>query len=76
MTCSGYGAGHDTWGKHRWARHMAFANLQANVEDHDPSNTNEREATAIKVELVEALVKEGGLNSNLDDATLVSDHDS
>jgi hypothetical protein len=55
---------------------MAFANLQANVEDHDPSNTNEREATAIKVELVEALVKEGGLNSNLDDATLVSDHDS
>ncbi len=56
---------------------MAFANLQANVEDHDLGNTNEREkVVAIEVEQVEALVKEGGLNSNLDDATLVNDHDS
>jgi hypothetical protein len=55
---------------------MAFANLQANVKDHDPGNRNEKEVAAIEVELVEASVKEGGLNSNSDNATLVSDHDS
>jgi hypothetical protein len=56
---------------------MAFANLQANVEDHDISNINEKEkVVVIEVECVEALIKEGGLNSNPDDATLMNDHDS
>jgi len=56
---------------------MAFANLQVNVKDHDPGNTNEREeVVAIEVESLEVLVKEGGLNFDLDDVTLMSYHDS
>jgi nitrous oxide reductase len=56
---------------------MAFANLQVNVKDHDLGNTNEREkVVAIEVERVEALIKALDFNSDLDDATLLSDHDS
>jgi hypothetical protein len=40
---------------------MAFAELQVDVEDHDPGNANEREkVAAIKVEHVEALIGAGG----------------
>ncbi len=36
---------------------MAFAELQVDVEDHDPSNANEKEeVVAIKVEHAEALL--------------------
>jgi hypothetical protein len=47
---------------------MAFANLQVVTEDRDLGNANEgEEVVAIKVERVEALVGEGGLNFDLDD---------
>jgi hypothetical protein len=47
---------------------MAFANLQVVTEDRDIGNANEgEEVVAIKVERVEALVGEGGLNFDLDD---------
>jgi len=56
---------------------MAFANLQANVKDHDPGNINEKEeVVAIEVECLEASIKEGGLNFDSDDVTLMSYHDS
>jgi len=56
---------------------MAFANLQANAENHDLSNINEKEkVVATEVEHVEALIKEGGLSSDSDDVTLVSDPSS
>ncbi len=59
-TCSGYGGRHDTWANIDGQGIMAFVNLQANVEDHDPGNANEgKEVVIIEVECVEALVDRG-----------------
>ncbi len=51
---------------------MAFAKLQVDAKNHDPSNVNEGEEVAtIDVECVEALIKGGGgLSSNLDDVVI------
>jgi hypothetical protein len=50
---------------------MAFANLQVDVKDHDPSNANEgEEVVTIEVERVEALIEGGGLSSDSDDVVL------
>jgi hypothetical protein len=47
---------------------MAFADLQVDVEDHDPANANEGEKVAtIEVERVEVLVEGVGPSSNSDD---------
>jgi hypothetical protein len=42
-TCSGYGEGHDTCVNINGQGIMAFAELQADAEDHDPANANEGE---------------------------------
>jgi hypothetical protein len=57
-----------------WQSIMAFAKLQVDAENHDPSNVNEGEEVAtIDVECVEALVKGGGwggLSSDLNDVVI------
>ncbi len=39
---------------------MAFADLQVDAEDHDPTNANEGGEVTIEVERVEVLVEGGG----------------